>query len=176
MAAKVKGEENPMREIRIGKVTVNMGVGEPGDPLNNAKKLVETLSGSTAIETKARDRNPTFKLRKGLPIGIKTTLRGKKALDFLVKALAAKKKILSESNFDERGNFSFGIKEYIDFPGAKYDPKIGMLGFDVCVTLMRRGARVKLRNLKTSKVGKAHLLSKGEGIEFAKSMLDVNVE
>lgn len=176
MAVKEKGNENPMKEIRIDKVTVNMGVGEPGDPLNNAKKLVETLSGSKAIETKARDRNPTFKLRKGLPIGVKATLRGKKATDFLSKALAAKKKTLRESNFDKRGNFSFGVKEYIDFPGAKYDPGIGMLGFDVCVTLARRGARITRRNLKTSKIGKSHILSKEDGIEFAKSMLDVNVE
>lgn len=169
-------KENPMREIIIDKVTVNMGVGEPGDGLNNAKKLMETLSGSTTVETKAKDRNPTFKLRKGLPIGAKTTLRGKKAMEFLTKALAAKKKVLSASNFDRKGNFSFGVKEYIDFPGAKYDPGIGMLGFDVCVTLVRRGERVKRRKLKPSRVGKAHLINKEEGIEFAKSRLDVTVE
>lgn len=169
-------KENPMREIIIDKVTVNMGVGEPGEPLEKAKKLLETLSESTAVETKARDRNPTFKLRKGLPIGVKTTLRRERALDFLGKALAAKKKVLSESNFDNRGNFSFGVKEYIDFPGAKYDPTIGMLGFDVCVTLIRRGERVKRRILKTSKIGNAHLLTKQDAIEFAKSRFDVAVE
>ena len=169
-------KENPMREILIDKVTVNMGVGEPGEGLNNAKKLMETLSESTAVETTAKDRNPTFKLRKGLPIGAKTTLRGKKAMEFLTKALAAKKKVLSESNFDRKGNFSFGIKEYIDFPGAKYDPGIGMLGFDVCVTLIRRGERVKRRNLKPSRVGKSHLITREDGIAFAKSMLDITVE
>ena len=169
-------KENPMREIIIDKVTVNMGVGEPGDGLNNAKKLMEALSGSTVVETKAKDRNPTFKLRKGLPIGAKTTLRGKKAVEFLTKALAAKKKVLRASNFDRNGNFAFGVKEYIDFPGAKYDPNIGMLGFDVCVTLIRRGERVKRRKLKPSKVGNSHLISKEDGIEFAKSRLDVTVE
>ena len=170
------GKENPMKEIIIDKVTVNMGVGEPGDGLNNAKALMEEISGATAVETKAKDRNPTFKLRKGLPIGVKTTLRGKKATDFLEKALIAKKKVLRESNFDKSGNFSFGIKEYIDFPGAKYNPNMAMVGFDVCVTLIRRGERVKRRNLKTSKVGKPHLLTKEEGIEFAKTKLDVTVE
>jgi large subunit ribosomal protein L5 len=169
-------KENPMREIMVEKVTVNMGVGEPGEGLNNAKTLMEALSEGKAIETKARDRNPTFKLRKGLPIGAKTTLRGKKATEFLKKALAAKKKVLRESNFDRKGNFSFGIKEYIDFPGAKYDPAIGMLGFDVCVTLARKGERVKKRKLKTSRVGRAHIITREEGIQFAKSRLDVTVE
>ena len=169
-------KENPMREILIDKVTMNMGVGEPGEDLNSAKELMEALTGATAIETKAKDRNPTFKLRKGLPIGVKTTLRGKKAVEFLTKALAAKKKVLDESNFDNRGNFSFGIKEYIDFPGAKYNPNMAMVGFDVCVTLKRRGNRVKNRKLKSTKIGKRHVLGKEEGIEFAKSKFDVTVE
>ena len=169
-------KENPMREIVIDKVTVNMGIGEPGEPLEKAKKLLEALTENTVIETKARDRNPTFKLRKGMPIGVKTTLRGEKAVEFITKALAAKKKVLSESNFDNRGNFSFGIKEYIDFPGAKYDPTIGMLGFDVCVTLIRKGERVKRRTLKTTKVGRKHILTKEEGIQFAKSRFDAVME
>ncbi len=168
--------ENVMREILIDKVTVNMGVGEPGEPLENAKKLIEALTESKAIETKAKDRNPTFKLRKGLPIGVKTTLRGEMAVDFITKAVGATKKIISASNFDKTGNFSFGIKEYIDFPGAKYDPNIGMLGFDVCVTLIRRGERVKRRKLKASKVGKKHIITKEEGLEFAKKKFDVTVE
>jgi len=138
---------------------------------------MEALTGSTAIETKAKDRNPTFKLKKkGSQIGVKTTLRGKSAAEFLTKALAAKKKVLKESNFDNRGNFSFGIKEYIDFPGAKYNPNMAMIGFDVCVTLIRSGERVKRRNLKASKVGKKHLLTKEDAMEFAKSKFDVTME
>lgn len=175
MAGKEKGD-NPMREILVDKVTVNMGVGEPGEPLENAKKLMEALTGSTAVETRAKDRNPTFKLRKGMPIGVKTTLRGEKAADFVAKALSARKKVLRASNFDERGNFSFGIKEYIDFPGAKYNPDIGMLGFDVCVTLVRRGERVKRRKLKTSRVGRSHIITREEGQEFAKSRFEVVLE
>lgn len=168
--------ENPMREIVIDKVTVNMGVGEPGEKLDNAKKLMEALSGSKVVETRAHDRNPTFKLRKGLPIGAKTTLRGERAAEFVEKALIANKKVLRASCFDRRGNFSFGVREYIDFPGAKYDPKIGMLGFDVCVTLTRRGERVKRRKVKPTSVGRGHVITREEGIEFAKKKFDVNVE
>lgn len=167
---------NSMREIKIEKVTINVGVGSPGERLENIKNYLEKLIGTKFIETKAKKRNPTFKLRPGLPIGLKTTLRGKKALEFLNKALDARKRKLSSKMFDNFGNFSFGVKEYIDFPGAKYDPKIGIFGFDVCVTLSRKGKRVELRRRKKSKVGKKHLISKNEGIEFAKNKLGVKIE
>ena len=165
-----------MRDPIIEKVTVNLGVGAPGENLENAKKLLGSLTDATIIETKAKGRNPVFKLRKGLPIGAKTTLRGQRALDFLNKALDARKRKLSASNFDKNGNFSFGIAEYIDFPGAKYDPNIGMLGFDVCVTLKRKGERVKKRKIKSSRIGKNHYLTKEDGIEFAKTRLNATVE
>ena len=132
---------NVMREIKIEKVTVNIGVGTPGDKLENAKTLLENITSKTPVETLARDRNPVFKLRKGLPIGAKVTLRGEDAKSFLEKALTAKKKVLKSQNFDRNGNFAFGVAEYIDFPGARYDPTIGMVGFDVCVTLKRPGKR-----------------------------------
>src|SRR3989338_3672773 len=117
---------NKMREILIEKVTVNIGVGSPGERLDYAKELLSKLTGKKPIETKAKKRNPVFKLRQGLPIGVKVTLRGKPATEFLEKALIANKNLLNMRNFDATGNFSFGVKEYIDFPGAKYDPKIGM--------------------------------------------------
>lgn len=168
--------DNPMRQIIIEKVTANIGIGASGDRLDNAKELLSKLTGARVVLTRAKKRNPTFKLRPGLEIGVKTTLRGQKALEFLEKALSAKKKTLRASNFDHFGNFSFGIHEYIDFPGAKYDPKIGMMGFDVCVTLKRRGKRVQERRIKRSKVGKSHLISREEGIDFAKSVLGARVE
>lgn len=167
---------NPMRDITIEKVTANIGIGASGERLDHAKELLEKLTGAKVVLTRAKKRNPTFKLRSGMEIGVKTTLRGALALEFLNKALAAKKKVLRAGNFDSRGNFSFGIHEYIDFPGAKYDPKIGMMGFDICVTLRRRGRRVKERRVKRSRVGKSHLVSRNEGMEFAKSELGVKVE
>jgi len=167
---------NKMREILVDKVTVNIGVGSPGEGLDNAKELLRRLTGKNPIETNAKKREPAFKLRRGMAIGTKVTLRGKDAQDFVEKALAAKKRIISEKNFDNRGNLSFGVAEYIDFPGAKYDPAIGMYGFDVCVTLKRRGWRVGRRRLKTSRVGKAHLIAKEEALEFVKQKFDAKVE
>ncbi len=165
-----------MRDIVIDKVTINIGVGTPGERLEAAKTLLTRLTGRKVIETKARKRDPVFKLRKGLSIGTKITLRGKDALEFLNKALTAKRKTLYEKNFDRTGNFSFGVAEYIDFPGAKYDPKLGMFGFDVCVTLKRKGKRIELRKISKSKIGKLHLIKKDEAIEFTKSNLNAKIE
>lgn len=165
-----------MREIVVDKVTLNIGVGKGGQELENAKKLLERLSGAKAVPTHAKVRNPVFRIKKGDLIGTKTTLRGQAAIDFVKKALKAKSFTLQSRSFDKDGNFSFGIHEYIEFPGAKYDPQIGMLGFDVCVTLRRRGYRVARRRRAKAKIGKSHRLTKEEGIEFAKKMFEVDVK
>ncbi len=169
--------ENPMRQIIIEKVTVNIGVGQPGDKLEQAKSLLARLAEDRKpVETHARRRDPVFKLRKGLPIGTKVTLRGPAAKAFLDKALVAKRRLLKPNNFDKQGNFAFGVHEYIDFPGAKYDPAIAMFGFDVCVSLSRKGRRISLRKLRPSSVGKSHRVTKEEAMEFAKSSLNVKLE
>ncbi len=168
---------NRMREILVEKVTVNIGVGEPGEPLEQAKGLLSRLAeGRTPVETHAKRREPVFKLRKGLSIGTKLTLRGPSAKSFLEKALAAKRKVLQSSNFDRQGNFAFGIHEYIDFPGAKYDPSIKMLGFDVCVSLARRGRRVALRKLRPAGIGRHHRISKEEAMAYVKDTFAVKIE
>lgn len=167
---------NIMQEVFVEKVTVNIGVGSPGERLDYAKELLSKLSGRKPIETKAKKRNPTWKLRVGLPIGVKATLRGAQAIEFLRNSLIARRKPLSPDNFDKTGNFSFGVAEYIDFPGAKYDPRIGMFGFDVCVTLSKKGKRVKFRRIRAARVGKGQNISKEEAINFAKSKLNAKVE
>ncbi|NYZ76849.1 50S ribosomal protein L5 [Candidatus Micrarchaeota archaeon] len=169
--------DNPMRIILVEKVTVNIGTGQPGEALDNAKGLLQRLCGGRKpIETNARRREPAFKLRKGLAIGTAVTLRGSEAESFIVKALAAKRKTIKSGNFDREGNFSFGVAEYIDFPGAKYDPAIGMYGFDVCVTLKRPGKRVAKRRLRKSRIGKKHRISKEEAIEFVKTRFGAKIE
>lgn len=164
-----------MREIVVDKVTLNIGVGKAGQELENAKTLLERLSGAKAVPTHAKVRNPVFKIKKGDIIGTKTTLRRTAAIDFVKKALKVKGFTLSSRSFDKEGNFSFGVPEYIEFPGAKYDPKIGMLGFDVCVTLRRRGFRVAKRRRAQARLGRGHRLTKQDGVEFAKSALSINV-
>ncbi len=159
-----------MTSIRIDKVTLNIGTGAPGERLENAKALLEKLSGSKAVVTKAHTRNPTFKIRKGDDIGTKVTLRKARALDVLKRCLEAIDNSLSQRSFDSTGNVSFGVKEYIDVPGIKYDPKIGMMGFDVCVTLSKPGIRIQRRRVEQTRVPKIQRVSKQEAIEYLKTI------
>ncbi len=164
---------NPMREIRIEKVTLNIGCGEAGEKLERARKLLEKLTGRKAVITRTHKRT-TFGTARNRPIGCKVTLRGEEAEEFLRKALEAVEYIRA-SSFDRLGNFSFGIKEYIDIPGVKYDHDIGMFGMDVCVTLERRGYRVKRKKIP-KKVGKNHLIKPEEAMEFVEKTFGVRVE
>ena len=172
--ANPEGNENPMRKIRIEKITLNMGAGEPGPNLDKAKKILAKISGSKVIVTKNRKRT-TFGGAKGRPIGAKVTIRGKPAAELLKTLLQALENRLKPSQFDANGNFSFGIAEYISIPGIKYDPEIGIVGMDVCVTLERPGFRVKRRRIKARKVGKRHRLVKEEVIKWAEQSLGVTV-
>ena len=172
----MENNQNPMRQIVIDKVTLNIGVGHSGADLENARTLLERLSGRHAVETLAKVRNPVFKIKKGDPIGAKTTLRGAEALEFVKKALHVREFKLPKRSFDKEGHFSFGVPEYIEFPGAKYDPKIGIIGFDVCVTLRRRGgARVARRRYARSDIGHAHRISKADAQEFAQTALGLQL-
>ncbi len=166
-------DEHPMREIRIEKVTINIGCGEGGEKLERALKLLEKLTGRKPIVTKTRKRT-TFGMAKGRPIGAKVTLRKKEAYEFLKRAFEAIGNRLPASVFDQFGNFSFGIKEYIDIPGMKFDPEIGIFGMDVCVTLERPGYRVKRKKIKR-KIGKNHWIKREEAIEWVRKTFGVEI-
>lgn len=155
---------NVMKNIRIAKVTINIGCGEAGDKLEKATKLLGTLTEKKIIQTRTTKRS-TFGTPKGRPIGCKVTLRGKDAEEFLKRALDALDNKLSQRKFDKLGNFSFGIKEHIDMTNVKYDPNIGIYGMDVCVTLGRPGYRVSRKKI-SSKIGKNHLITKDEAIKW----------
>ena len=163
------GREMKMNRVELEKVTLNIGVGGSGEPLENASKLLQQITGQKPLTTRSRDRNPGFGIKKGQEIGVKVTLRGRKAAEFLKKALdAVDNKILFKS-FDNQGNLSFGVREYIDFPGMKYDPKIGMIGFDVCVTLCKPGVRVSKRRIASRRVPSKQRVSRDEAIAFLSS-------
>ncbi len=165
---------NAMREIRIQKVTVNIGCGEPGEKLEKAGKLIGQLTGKKVVQTATRDRT-TFGTPKGRKIGCKTTLRGEDAAAFLKRALDTVEKKISKKSFDKQGNFSFGIKEHIDMPGVRYDPDIGIYGMDVCVTLERRGYRVARKKI-SSKIGANHVIKPEEAREWLQKTFGVKVE
>lgn len=156
--------------ISIEKVTLNVGVGGAGEKLEKAKKLLQKISGQKPIETVATKRVPTWNIKQGMVIGTKVTLRGKKATDVMTRCLEAIEKKVKESSFSSDGNFSFGVKEYIDVPGFKYDPELGMFGFDVCITLKKWGYRVGKRKRAPGKVPKKHRITKAEAVDFAKKL------
>lgn len=164
-----------MQEIRIEKITLNIGVGEPGDKLDKAVLLLKEISGAKPVKTKTIKRIPTWDIRPKLNIGTKVTLRGKKAEELLKKLLKSVNNKIPERKFDNYGNFSFGIKEYINIPGVEYIPEVGIIGLEVAVTLERPGFRVKKRRLKKARIGKNHLITKEQAIEFIKNKFNIEL-
>ena len=165
---------NPMKKIRLEKVTVNIGVGEAGERLQKAYQLLQELTGVKPVYTKAKKTIREFGVRKGSPIGVKVTLRGEKAIEFLNKALAAVGHRLKASSIDNYGNVGFGIAEHVLIPGTRYDPEIGIFGMDVVMTFTRPGFRVERRKIKNTHIPKRHrMINKEEVMEYLKQNFNV---
>ena len=132
-----------MQTPRIGKITLNMGLGEAvanKNVLTTAADDLQRISGQKAVITKATKSEAAFKIRKGWPIGAKVTLRRERMYEFLDRLInVAIPRIrdfrgLSDKSFDGRGNYSFGIKEQIVFPEIDYDNIDALRGMDICIT------------------------------------------
>jgi large subunit ribosomal protein L5 len=169
-------QENPMRRIRVGKVVINIGLGKSGEAIERGKKVLEQVTGQTPTQTRAKRSVRDFGIHKGEPIGVMVTVRGAAASPLIEKLLAAREKKLQASSFDSRGSVSFGIREHIEIPGIRYDPAIGILGMNVSILLERPGFAVARRGRRTSRVGKAHLVSRDEAIQFFKDNFGVTVQ
>ncbi len=167
---------NPMRRIRIEKLTLNIGAGKDQAILAKGEKLFEQLTGIKPVKTKTQKRIPTWGLRPGLPIGLKLTLRGPQAERLIPRLLSAKSFTLKDGNIDEAGNVSFGLPEYIDIEGAKYDPEIGIIGLQTCITLERAGYRVKRRRVRPAKPGEHHRIHRDEAKAFMAERFKVRFE
>ena len=168
--------KNPMQKPRIEKVVVNIGVGESGERLGKAEKLLELLTERKPVRTVSTHKIPTWNIRTGEPIGCKVTLRGAPAEEFLKKSFNAAEGRVRTSCFDGQGNLSFGIREYIDFPGVKYDPEIGIFGLNVCATIKHPGFRVTRRKENKTRVPLKFSVTPAESIEFIKEKFGVEVE
>ena len=126
-----------MRDLHVEKVVVNMGVGEAGERLVKAEKVLEMVTGQKPVETISKTVNRDLGIRQGMPLGCKVTLRGDVAEDFVRKALVIREMRVPVYSFDPEGNMSFGISDYTDFEGMKYDPEIGIFGMDISIVLRR---------------------------------------
>jgi large subunit ribosomal protein L5 len=132
-----------MQVPRIEKITLNMGVGEAkteAKALDSAIEELTTIAGQRAQVRRARKSIAGFKIREGMPIGARVTLRGDRMYEFLDRLVSiALPRIrdfrgLSPRSFDGRGNYSIGIREQLIFPEINYDDIAGIRGLDVAIT------------------------------------------
>ena len=136
------GYKNVMEVPKLDKIVINMGVGEAKENakvLDSAVKDLEIITGQKALLTRAKNSVANFKIREGMPIGCKTTLRGEKMYDFMDRlvnlALPRVRDFrgVSADSFDGRGNYALGIKEQLIFPEIEYDKVEKVRGMDVIV-------------------------------------------
>ncbi len=136
------GYKNVMQVPKLVKIVVNMGVGEAKDNakvLDSAVADMQTITGQKAVVTKAKKAVANFKIREGMPIGCKVTLRGERMYEFLDRlvnlALPRVRDFrgVSADSFDGRGNYALGIKEQLIFPEIEYDKIDKVRGMDIIV-------------------------------------------
>ena len=135
-----------MRNIRVEKLVINICVGESGDAVSKAARVLQQISGQEPIYGKGREYWPE-------------------------RGLKVKEYELVKRNFSDSGNFGFGIQEHIDL-GIKYDPNTGIFGMDFYVQLARPGGRVSKRKAQRSHIGYSHKVTREEAMEWFKKTYD----
>jgi len=156
---KDKTKSAPMRQIYIEKLIVNICVGESGDKLTKAGRVLKELTDQEPVFSVARLTVRTFGIRRNEKIAVHVTVRGQKAEEILNKGLAVHEYELKDRNFSSTGNFGFGVQEHIDL-GLKYDPLVGIYGMDFFVVLGRPGFRVSRKKRGCARVGVTHRITK----------------
>lgn len=168
-------EQNVMTLPHIAKVTVNIGVGEGGERLEKAEKVMQKLTGQQPMRTFGKVNNRELGVRPGMPIGCKVTLRGDPAEDFVKRALYTRLNKVFEWSFDNQGNLQFGVPDHTTFEGERYDPDIGVFGMDVAITLEKPGHRIKHRRLLSRRVPHKHRVTREEAKAFLTEKFSMEV-
>jgi large subunit ribosomal protein L5 len=162
-----------MKQLKLDKVTLHCGTADQAK-LTKGLKLLEIISSRKAVKTCSRKRIPAFAIRPGLPIGCKVTVRGKAGIELLRRMMEGIGNNIKRKQFN-KDSFSFGIKEYIQVPSIPYQRDVGIMGFEVTVTLKRPGYNVKNRKIKGGKIPKRHIITTDETVEFAKNKLNIEI-
>ncbi len=165
---------NKMKNVRIEKLTLNVGAGIDQEMVRKGLVLLEKVTGRQPVRTLSKKRIPVWGVRPGLPVGCMVTVRGKQAEEILGKLLDAIENKLKKSCF-KGGNVNFGLSEYMDIEGLKYDPDIGIMGFNVSVTLERAGYRIKRRKFKRKKLSEKERITQQDAIDFMKNKFKTEV-
>ena len=173
--AKATSSQKELNIPRIAKVTINIGVGEAGERLLKAEKVLENITNHKPIQTLSKTTNKDWGIRQQMPIGYKVTLRGIDANNFLVEALKTRDNKIADYSFDDQGNISFGIPDHTLFKDQKYDPNIGIFGMDICISMERMGFRVKRRRLQRRHIPHKHQIKKEETMNFISETFKVEV-
>ena len=135
--------QNPLQVPKINKIVLNMGIGEnvsDSKKINSAVDSLELISGQKPVKTIAKKAIAGFKLREGLPVGVKVTLRKKVMYEFIDRLInIALPRVrdfrgLNKKSFDGNGNYAFGIKEHIIFPEINYESVTDIWGMDVVIS------------------------------------------
>jgi large subunit ribosomal protein L5 len=164
----------PMREPFIAKVVVDICTGG-GEDLARAATILEQLTGQSPVQSKAHQTVRDFGIRKNEPIAVRVTLRNQIAVKFLQRTMKAKDDVLLLKNWDDDGNFAFGIAEHINIEGVKYDPQLGVQGMNITVCVERPGFRVKRRRRRKAKVPYRHRLTPEESMVFVKNKFGIEI-
>lgn len=169
------GPTPPMRAPRIAKVTVNVGVGQAGERLEKAEKVLQALTGQKPVRTLSKHTIRDWNIRENMPIGVKVTLRGEGAVQFAKRALWTRNFRVAEWSFDREGNLLFGIPDHTAFEGQKYNPEVGIFGMDVAITVERPGFRIKHRRREHKRVPPRHRVTREESQAFLRQLLGLEI-
>ena len=159
----------------IEKVTINIGVGEAGERLKKAEKVLQSITNHKPVQTLSKTTNKDWGIRKDMPIGCKVTLRGKDSIEFIKEALSTRENKIADYSFDDQGNLSFGIPDHTLFKSQKYDPNIGIFGMDVCISMKKPGYRVKHRRIAPRKIPTRHRVTRDETMKYFSANFNVEV-
>merc|ERR1719463_262763 len=171
MAQERNKDDNVMKNIAIDKLVINCSVGEGGDKILKAAKVLKDLTGQEPVISKCRYTIRSFGIRRGDKIACHVTVRGDKAKEILERGLKVKEYELPKGCYSQNGHFGFGIQEHIDL-GIRYDPYTGIFGMDFYCVLKKPGYRVSKRKRSRSSLGMKQRVTKAEAKEWFKREYD----
>merc|ERR1711908_125227 len=169
-----RNQDNVMRKVQCDKLIINIAVGESGDRLTKAVRVLQQLSDQTPVENYARYTVRTFGIRRNEKIACHVTVRGEKAIDLIERGLKITDYEISSKHFSASGNFGFGVNEHIDL-GLKYDPATGIYGMDFYIVLKRAGFNVPKKKAKRGRMGVSHRVTKEDAMEWVRQTFNADI-